>query len=86
MVVYNTTSDPITDVNGFTVKPGGFVAEARDQWKIHRNPPGVPMGVPRKIDHWVETNLPDPIPGVYYIVNNNVYDKLKSKRDDVFVY
>ena len=76
MVVLNATSEPITEVNGFGVEQAGFVATARDQWKIHRNPPGVPMGTPRRVDHWVETNLPAPMRGVYYIV----------KREDVLVY
>ena len=80
--VINMTSEPHS-IDGLTIEPSGVVAQARDQWKIHKNPPGVPMGTPRRIDHWVETNLPDPIPGVYYIVDNDVYTKLKSKRSDV---
>ena len=86
MIVFNTSSDPINQVNNFNITPGGFVAKARDQWKIHRNPPGVPMGVPRKIDHWVESNLPAPMRGVYYIVDRDVYEKLRPIRDDVLVY
>lgn len=81
--VINATSEPVSEVNGFHIQPSGFVAKARDRWKIHRNPPGVPIGTPRKVDHWVETNLPAPMQGVYYIVDNDVYNKLKSKRSDV---
>ena len=84
MVVYNATAEPITNVNGFSIEPAGFIAKARDQWKIHRNPPGV-YG-PRRVDHWVETNLPAPMRGVYYIVDSDVYTKLESKRGDVLVY
>ena len=84
MTVYNASSFPVSEVNGFTIKPSGVIATARDQWKVHRNPPG--FYGPRRVDHWVETNLPDPVRGVYYVVNNDVYEKLKSKRNDVLMY
>ena len=80
--VINATSEPYS-LDGLPIKPSGFVAHATDKWKIHKNPPDVPMGTPRRVDHWVETNLPAPMQGVYYIVNNDVYTKLKSKRSDV---
>ena len=78
----NVTSEPYK-VDDYVVEPSGFIAKARDQWRIHKNPPGVPMGTPRKVDHWVETNLPDQVSGVYYIVDHDVYKKLRSKRSDV---
>ena len=84
MVVYNATSEPLETVNGFNIEQAGFIAQAKDRWKIHRNPPG--FYGPRRVDHWVETNLPAPMHGVYYVVNNDVYEKLKSKRNDVLMY
>ena len=80
--VINMTSEPRT-IDGLTIEPSGVVAHATDKWRIHKNPPGVPMGTPRRVDHWIDTNLPAPMQGVYYIVDNDVYNKLRSKRSDV---
>ena len=48
--VINMTSEPHS-IDGLTIEPSGVVAQARDQWKIHKNPPGVPMGTPRRVDN-----------------------------------